>query len=48
MNWDSRDAASLVPGAFADFVVLDDEFRVVETYIGGVRAYGREITELKS
>jgi N-acetylglucosamine-6-phosphate deacetylase len=39
---------SLIPGAFADFVVLDYEFRVVETYVGGIRVYGREIAELES
>ena len=26
----------IVPGALADFVVLDRHFRVVETWIGGV------------
>ena len=32
---------SLVPGALADFVLLDYEFRVVETYIGGICVYAR-------
>jgi len=31
---------ALVPGASADFVVLDDDFRVVETYVGGTRVFG--------
>ena len=30
----------LVPGASADFVVLDYDFRVVETYVGGTRVFG--------
>jgi N-acetylglucosamine-6-phosphate deacetylase len=32
---------ALVPGADADFIVLDDALRVVETYVGGERVAGR-------
>jgi N-acetylglucosamine-6-phosphate deacetylase len=32
----------LEPGALADFVVLDDSLQVVETWIGGVAAYGQK------
>lgn len=31
----------IAPGATADFVVLDRDFAVVETYIGGIRVYVR-------
>jgi N-acetylglucosamine-6-phosphate deacetylase len=32
-------AGVLVPGAYADFVILDRNLRVVETYISGVSVY---------
>jgi N-acetylglucosamine-6-phosphate deacetylase len=33
---------SLLPGGTADLVVLDYDFRVVETYVGGVLVYARD------
>jgi len=33
------DSGALIAGATADFVVLDEEFGVVETYIGGTRIF---------
>jgi N-acetylglucosamine-6-phosphate deacetylase len=33
---------SLEAGCAADFVLLDDALQVVETWVGGVRVYGRQ------
>jgi N-acetylglucosamine-6-phosphate deacetylase len=38
------DYGALVPGGSADFVVLDYDFRVIETYIAGVCVYTRELS----
>jgi N-acetylglucosamine-6-phosphate deacetylase len=38
------EGGELVSGAPADFVVLDGELRVVETYVRGQIAYGRSVT----
>lgn len=39
---DERDRGCLAPGCRADFALLDGEWRVIRTFIGGKEVYDRD------